>query len=126
MWNEPFNDACPKYWLCYRNEALERNRHSTMRLAKSSLAGLLAVLILLVSALACNSTFHQCLHADACHSDHHCALCLFLHGQIDAADVAPIQDSMAASLVASQPVMDSFEISSLDLRLSPSRAPPSC
>ena len=120
------NGACPNYWLCYRKEALERDRHSIMRVAKSGLAGALAVWILLVGALACNSTFHQCLHADSCHSDHNCALCLFLHGQVDAADVAPIRGSMTASLEASQPVMESFEISSLDLRLSPSRAPPSC
>jgi hypothetical protein len=105
---------------------LEPNRHSTARLGKSVLAGLLAAFILLVNTFACDSAFHKHLHADPGHSGHNCALCLFLHGQVDSADVAIIKDFFVASMTACQPATDTFGNSSLDLRLSPSRAPPSC
>jgi len=103
---------------------LGQDPHSTARPGKSVLAGLLAVLILLVSAFSGDSSLHQRLHADPFHSGHNCALCLFLHGNIDSADVAAIKDSFVASLVSHQSVRESFEISLLDSRLSPARAPP--
>jgi len=66
------------------------------------------------------------LHASS-HEDggsHDCALCLFAKGQMLAADVPPAAECAAQPLLATALTAFIRPISSIDLRLAPSRAPP--
>jgi len=105
---------------------LEQVRHSTARRVKLVLTGLVVVLMLLISALSCDSSFHQSLHSGPCHSGHGCVLCLFLHGQVDSVDTSAVQNFFFTRSIVFLPAPVNLEISGLDLRLSPTRGPPSC
>ena len=55
-------------------------------------AGLLALAILLLPALAALPTLHDHVHEEAADSDHQCAVTLFAKGQIDIAETSlPVQ-----------------------------------
>jgi hypothetical protein len=92
--------------------------------AQPAIAGLLAVLLLFAVTLSVCPSLHQYLHHDAGEPDHHCLVCLFAQGQVNAAAGAvavfafflAIVYFAAWALTGAQPAPD--------FRLSPSRAPP--
>jgi hypothetical protein len=54
---------------------------------KPVVASLLTGLVLLLNALASSPELHEWFHADASQAEHHCAVTLFAHGQMDSATV---------------------------------------
>jgi len=119
-------NLAPSRPVCFSAIELQPERKQPLFgfVAKSALAGLLAVLLLVSSTLALGSAHRQSHNTDQPAKGHQCVLCLFTHGQIAASDVAPPSSCLAEV---------SFEIASLDKHilpatidylLSPSRAPP--
>ena len=91
---------------------------------KAVLAGSLTILLLWLATLAGTSAFHQSLHADADASGHHCVICVFTHGQVDSAVVGGLSVIFVALCIGSMPLIRPVMLTSIDLRLAPSRAPP--
>jgi hypothetical protein len=97
---------------------------SFRKTAKPALAGLLGLLLLLLSTLAASPDLHQRLHADSNSPDHNCAITLFAKGQINAAPAAAVLVgfvSLAGALVL---LAETLLLPSADYRFSASRAPP--
>ena len=67
------------------NRILKQNRFG-----KTASAFLLAVLVLLLSALGASPALHKLIHDDASAADHQCAISLFASGQVDSAPAAQI------------------------------------
>jgi len=59
---------------------------------KAGITLFLAVLVLVLNAMAASLTLHDLIHPDAAALEHHCAVTLFAHGQVDLAlaEVAPV------------------------------------
>ncbi len=92
--------------------------------AKSALGGLLVLLLLWSSTLAVSSTHSRSHRSDPARGTDRCALCLFAHGHVAAADVKAPSTRVLYSFVGFAPrTMNSF-LAQHDYRLSPSRAPP--
>jgi hypothetical protein len=98
-------------------------KKSLARWGKLSLGSLLVGVVLLLNALAASPKLHELFHADAGKAQHHCAVTLFAHGQVDAAD--------AAVAIAVPSIADDFLFPSLVSVFSaapeilpPGRAPP--
>lgn len=82
------------------------------------------VLFLTLQVLTTSTALHKLLHADADSIDHHCAVTLFAHGQVSAAEaIAPLV-AFVAALFFLLPILRSAEIPSPAYRFSASRAPP--
>jgi hypothetical protein len=82
------------------------------------------VLFLALQLLSSSSALHKLVHVDADSLDHHCAITLFTHGQVSAAEtVAPLA-AFALALFFLLPILLSAEFSSFEFRFSASRAPP--
>jgi hypothetical protein len=94
------------------------------RSGKAALAALLIGVISLSTGAAPCASLHHLLHEDGCGSCHACVLCMMIQGQMDCAAPAPILDSFVSMLVGLTPAIYSAGIPQIDLRLSPSRAPP--
>ena len=92
--------------------------------AKATLAGMLVVLLLWLATFAATSAFHQSLHADADTGSHHCVICVFAHGQVATAGVGGLSVLFIALCVGLVPLVRQVTLTSSDLRLAPSRAPP--
>ena len=92
--------------------------------AKAALAGMMVLLLLWLATFAATSAFHQSLHADAGTGGHHCVICVFAHGQVDTASVGGLTVLFIAFCVGLVPLARQLMLSSIDLRLAPSRAPP--
>ncbi len=92
--------------------------------AKSGMAALLVVLLLWLATLASTSTFHQSLHADTDAGGHHCVICVFAHGLLDTAGVGVLAVLFVALCVELALLARTVALTSIDLRLAPSRAPP--
>jgi len=101
---------------------LERTRFAFV--AKSALAGLLALLLLFSSALAVSSAHRQSHDFGRATTGHACAFCLFTHGQITLSDVSPPSVRVSAVVIGIVAPIRSPIPASMDYRLSPSRAPP--
>ena len=86
--------------------------------------GVLAVfLVLLLNLLASSPTLHEHFHADAGSTQHHCAVTLFAHGQVDApvVDVAlPVRTPLTEFL----PQLSVSIPNALVATLPPGRGPP--
>ena len=93
-------------------------------MVKPALAGLLAVLLLSLSAMAASPALHQWLHSDAGAANHECAVTLFAKGQVNAAVVAAVAAVIAAFFGGVALLADSLVVSFADYRFSSSRAPP--
>src|SRR6266581_4894988 len=76
---------------------LERTRFAFV--AKSALAGLLALLLLGSSALALSSAHRRSHDFGRATPSHQCAFCLFTHGQITLSDVSPPSTRVSAVVV---------------------------
>lgn len=55
-----------------------------MKRVRMPLGVLSILLVLLLNLLAASPSLHEWLHADAGKAEHHCAVTLFAHGQVDA------------------------------------------
>ena len=53
------------------------------KFGKPALAALLVGLILLLNAMAACPALHELIHKDADEADHHCAVTMFAHGQVE-------------------------------------------
>jgi len=105
---------------------LQLERKQFAFVAKSALAGLLAFLLLLSSALAVSSAHRQSHHSDRAKQGDQCVLCLFAHAHVIAAETQPVVSRIAAWFVDCPLPADQDAFSRSDYRLSPSRAPPVC
>jgi hypothetical protein len=103
----------------------ERKSFGFRPVAKSALAGLLVVLLLLAAILSANPFHRQLFHAGAAGDNHLCVICLFASGQVNAADLAPILTGFVSSFVGFDFPATRIVFAATDYRLSPSRAPPS-
>jgi hypothetical protein len=92
------------------------NRHQWM-------AGALLALFLGVFVLTLSETLHREVHADACESEHQCAVTMLRSGQIDTpvAAVPPIIGSVLFYVAA--PILNDF-VPAVDSFLPPSCGPP--
>jgi len=90
------------------------------------LAGLLVASVLLAGALSGSSWHCQAHQAGQAADSHQCVLCLFAHGQVVAADVAPIRAGFVAGWIGPAAAVEVSPGTPTDCRLSQSRAPPAC
>ncbi|HKS37714.1 MAG TPA: hypothetical protein VJW76_11030 [Verrucomicrobiae bacterium] len=94
------------------------------RVAKIGLTGLLIALVVWSASLA-SSSWHRHSHdLDRSADDHHCALCLFAHGQVLAEDPPPVFPVVPAAPVRLESLDESPLPERIDRRLDPGRAPP--
>ena len=105
-------------------KTLQLERKSFACVAKSALAGSLALLLLLSSVVAVSSAHRQSHHSDRAKPGDQCVFCLFAHGQVIAAEAQPALSRNAALLAACPLPADQTPVLTSDYRLSPSRAPP--
>ena len=109
----------------WRTTMRAKQRLSSLgRAAKSALAAVLIVLLLLVSSLSVCPALHHMLHHDADDQDHACLITDFAKGQVDTAETAPIVVFFLFSLLCAAVAVVIEPLPSFDYRLSPSRAPP--
>ena len=109
-------------WFIASNLQLERKIFAFV--AKSALAGLLALLLLISSVLAVSSAHRQSHDFGRATPGHPCVFCLFTHGQITLSDVSPPSVRVSAVVIGIVAPFHSAIPTSIDYRLSPSRAPP--
>lgn len=93
------------------------------RVAKPALAGLLTILFLLLGTASVSHSLHNFFHSQSAAS-HSCIICHLAKGQISAADAAPVAAIFAFVFLGLTLFANSITLSAVDLRLSPSRAPP--
>ena len=80
--------------------------------------------VLLVAILAASPELHRLIHADAEHSDHECAVTLFLHG-VEAASVALVSVALLPILIGrAVAVPEALFLLAPRHLLQPGRAPP--
>lgn len=80
-------------------------------------------LVLFLNLLAASPLLHECFHADAGKVEHHCAVTLFAHGQVDlAAGDVPVSAPLVFA-VALPPVEFSVFTPAIE-NLPAGRAPP--
>jgi hypothetical protein len=103
---------------------LERKPAGFGRAAKSALAGLLAIFVLVATASSVSHGLHQALHPNAPSSTHLCLICSLAKGQVTAADVAPALAIFSLILFFSVPALTTVALPASDRRLASSRAPP--
>ena len=89
------------------------------------MAGLLALLLLVVSIISVNHSLHQSLHNDKSANAHFCLFCSFAKGQVSVADVALIAAVLTLFYSCVTRLANPSPFPGVDYRLSPSRAPPS-
>jgi hypothetical protein len=71
-----------------------------------------------------SEALHKLIHSDANSPDHHCAVTLFLHGQLNASETLSPLVAFIAAFFFLLPPLPSAVFSSFDYRFSASRAPP--
>jgi hypothetical protein len=103
---------------------LRLNRKTCAFVAKSALAGLLALLLLFSSVLAVSSAHRRSHDFGRAAPSHQCVFCLFAHGQITLSDVSPPSVRGSAVVIGIVAPIHTAIPASMDYRLSPSRAPP--
>jgi hypothetical protein len=104
---------------------LQLERKPFAFVAKPALAGLFALLLLISATLAVSPAHRQSHNSDRPSKGHECVLCLFAHGHVAAADVAPPSIRMAVISVGNLSLDKHTFPATIDYLLSPSRAPPS-
>jgi hypothetical protein len=81
-------------------------------------------LFLALQVVASSPGLHKLIHSDAGSADHHCAVTLFAHGQVNSAESFLPLAAFVAALFFVLPPLQSAAFSSFDFRFSASRAPP--
>jgi hypothetical protein len=82
------------------------------------------LLFLALQLFASSESLHKWIHPDADSADHHCAVTLISHGQVNASEAALPLVAFVAALFFVLPPLRSAVFSSFDYRFSASRAPP--
>jgi hypothetical protein len=81
-------------------------------------------LFLALQLVSSSEALHRLIHSDANSAEHQCAVTLFAHGQVNAAESFPALVAFAAALFFFLPLLQSAALPSFDYRYSASRAPP--
>jgi hypothetical protein len=81
-------------------------------------------LFLTLQLFAASSSLHQAIHSDAAAPSHHCVITLVSQGQLNTPEVFTGSLLFVAALLFCLPSVHATLSSSIDYRLSPSRAPP--
>lgn len=98
---------------------------SFRRQTSRRVTGIICLLLLLTLQLfASSESLHKLIHPDADSPDHHCAVTMLAHGQVDASEALPLLVGFVAFLFFVLPLFKSAEYSFFDYRFSSSRAPP--
>ncbi len=92
--------------------------------ARQAVAALCLLLFLAVQAMAASPALHALVHSDSTDPSHQCAVTLFLHGQVHSSSAA-IAPARSAPVFAAEPLVCAAIFASSDVRLLPSRGPPS-
>jgi hypothetical protein len=87
-------------------------------------AALGLALFLTLLLFTSSEALHKLIHSDADSPAHHCAVTLFLHGQVNASETFSPPLAFIAALFFFLPPLPSAVFSSFDYRFSASRAPP--
>ena len=91
---------------------------------KPAFAGLLALLVFLMTLATASDGLHLKFHAAASHDHGPCAVCTIAKGQLDT-PVAPVSEVFASLSVAwTIPSVQSVQPCAIDLSVAPSRGPP--
>ena len=85
---------------------------------------MLAVLVLFAVVLSVAPVLHQRLHANTAAGDF-CLICSLAKGQVSASELIPVLAIFVSVLLFCLPRFSSEAICASDVRLAPSRAPPS-
>jgi len=91
---------------------------------RPAVAGLMALVLLLVGLLASSERIHSWLHTDSPSTHGSCAVCALVKGQLDAPAVSP---SFAVALIPLSgivPVLESAPTPAVDFSAATSRGPP--
>ncbi len=108
--------------LTYRR--MQREQKSPKQVAKSFVAGLLAVLLLAFGVLAASGSVHHSLHHDGDTDAGSCVICSLTQGHIDLPEAAPcLATAVFHPLCGLLPASAGVPCS-LDFLLPPGRAPP--
>jgi len=81
-------------------------------------------LFLALQLVTSSEALHKLIHPDANSAEHQCAVTIFAHGQVNAAESLPPLVAFVAALFFLLPPLQSAVFSSFDYRYSASRAPP--
>jgi hypothetical protein len=94
-----------------------------MKQVRTPLGVLSVLLVLLLNLMAASPSLHEYFHADAGKADHHCAVTLFAHGQVDAPAV-DVALPLPAALIEFCPQLFVSIPNALVATLPPGRGPP--
>jgi len=94
-----------------------------MKHGRMPLGVLLIFLVLVLNLLAASPSLHELIHADAGKADHHCAVTMFAHGQVDSSAVDVAIPVPIAAIEFSPQILVSIP-NALVAALPPGRGPP--
>jgi hypothetical protein len=94
------------------------------RFVRPASASLLTALILFLSFVGASPQLHKLIHADAGSTEHSCAITLFAHGQVLAAEVTTAVAGLLVLFAGVALLPETFLLPLADYRYSRSRAPP--
>jgi hypothetical protein len=103
---------------------VQREQQSPKRVAKSFVAGLLAVLLLAFGVLAASGSLHHSRHHDSAADASSCVICLLAQGQIDLPEASPVVATTVFHPLCGLLAASAGVPCSLDFLLPPGRAPP--
>ena len=92
--------------------------------AKRLLASAVVILIWLIDLMAASPALHERIHVDAGKPDHHCAVTVFAHGQIDSAVCQTVAPTVPITRIREPASVTLSVIDPVRVLLPPSRAPP--
>ena len=92
--------------------------------ARTAVSLLCLALFLFLEAAASIPELHRCLHHDADHADHHCAVTLLSHGKLHTSIEPLISAELPVSFVFLIPLSHDTVLTAVDYQLLPGRAPP--
>jgi hypothetical protein len=101
-----------------------RSGHRQLSAASQILAGMLAVALLVLELLAADGDFHCSLHKNRQTTSAGCVLCMFVQGQVDLAQPAPVIPAAIRSVFEIAPRFESITGAHFTYLAAPSRAPP--
>lgn len=102
---------------------MQLGNHHFKSHGKAVLATLLVALVLLLDAMAACPELHELIHQDAGKADHDCAVTMFAHGHVDAANV-DVFAVRAVILIESVPQIEFSIFAPAIENLPAGRAPP--
>jgi hypothetical protein len=103
---------------------MRRERIAVGFVAKSLLAGVLALGLVILGLLAADGPLHQRLHHHGGADAGGCVLCLFVQGHVNAASVATVLAVFTFSLLGAVVLLGSPSLPESEHLLPPGRAPP--